>query len=96
MIIRLIAGLIKNILYELSQCVPKPYDLEGDINVKVVLSNYETKAGLRKTTGINTSNLAAKSDLASIKAEIDKINVDKLKTVPVDLSKLRNVTSKLY
>ena len=94
MIIRLTAGLIKKILYELSQCVPKPYDLEGDINVKVVLSNYETKADLRKTTGINTSNLAAKSDLASIKAKIDKI--DKLKTVPVDLSKLRNVTNKLY
>ena len=94
MIIRLTAGLIKNILYELSQCVPKPYDLGGDINVKVVLSNYETKADLRKTTGINTSNLAAKSDLASIKAKIDKI--DKLKTVPVDLSKLRNVTNKLY
>ena len=94
MIIRLTAGLIKKILYELSQCVPKPYDLGGNINVKVVLSKCETKADLRKTTGINTSNLAAKSDLASIKAKIDKI--DKLKTVPVDLSKLRNVTNKLY
>ena len=94
MIIRLTAGLIKKILYELSQCVPKPYNLGGNINVKVVLSNCETKADLRKTTGINTSNLAAKSDLASIKAKIDKI--DKLKTVPVDLSKLRNVTNKLY
>ena len=82
MIIRLTAGLIKKILYELSQCVPKPYNLGGNINVKVVLSNCETKADLRKTTGINTSNLAAKSDLASIKAKIDKI--DKLKTVPVD------------
>ena len=82
MIIRLTAGLIKKILYELSQCVPKPYYLGGDINVKVVLSNFETKADLRKNTGINTSNLAAKSDFASIKAKIDKI--DKLKTVPVD------------
>ena len=35
--------------------------------------------------------LATKSDLASLKAEIDKIDVDKLMTVPTDLSKLSNV-----
>ena len=35
--------------------------------------------------------LAAKSDLASLKAELDKIDVDTLKTVPSDLRKLSNV-----
>ena len=46
------------------------------------------------------SNLASKSDLVSLKAEIDKIDVDKLNTVSVDLSKLRNIVNnevvKLY
>ena len=51
----------------------------GDINVKVDLSNYSTKADLQNATGIDTSKLAAKSDLASLKAEVDKLDVDKLK-----------------
>ena len=59
--------------------------------VKVDLSNYATKADLKNATGVDTSTLAAKSDLASLKAEIDKIDVEKLKTVPIDLSKLSNV-----
>ena len=40
-----------------------------------------------------TSNLAVKSDLASLKAEVDKIDVEKLKTVLVDLSKLNNAVN---
>ena len=55
------------------------------------MSNYATKLGLENESGLDTSKLAAKSDLASLKAEVDKIDVDKLKTVPIDLSKLTNV-----
>ena len=58
------------------------------INVKVDLSNYATKTDLKNATSIDTSQLAVKSDLASLKADIDKIDVDKLKTVPIDLSNL--------
>ena len=54
------------------------------------LSNYAAKADLREATEIGTSKLALKSNLASLKAKIDKIDVDKLKAVPVDLSKLSN------
>ena len=62
----------------MSQYFPKPYEhFGGDINVKVDLSNYATK-------GIDTSNFALKSNLASLKTEVDKINVGKLKTVPAD------------
>ena len=77
-----------------SQYFPKPYEpVEGDINVKVDLPNYATKADLKNTTGIDTSKLAAKSDLASLKAKMDKIDVQKLKTVLIDLSKLSSVAN---
>ena len=87
MIIQLIAGLIKKTLYKMSQFFPKPYEpFGGDINVKVDLSNYATKTDLKKVTGTDTSNVALKSNLAKLKAKVDKIDVEKLKTVPFDLS----------
>ena len=77
---------------KMSQYISKTYErFGGDINVNVDLSNYTTKADLKNATGIDTSNLALKSNLAKLKAEIYKIDVDKLKPVPADLSKLSNV-----
>ena len=55
------------------------------------LSNYATKKDLKNATGVDASILAAKPDLASLKAEIGKVYLDKLKTVPVDLSEPRTV-----
>ena len=52
------------------------------------MSSYATKAEFKNATRIDTSRLAAKLDLASL--EVYKIDFDKLKTVPVDLSKLSN------
>ena len=76
----------------MSQYISKTYErFGGDINVNVDLSNYTTEADLKNATGIDTSNLALKSNLAKLKAEIYKIDVDKLKPVPADLSKLSNV-----
>ena len=57
------------------------------------MSNYTTKTDLENAAGIDTSNSALKSNLASLKAEVDKINVDKLNTAPVDLSKVSNVVN---
>ena len=59
--------------------------------VKVGLSNYATKVGLKNATEIATSKLAAKSDLVSLKADVDKLDIDKLIPVPANLSKLSNV-----
>ena len=82
MIIHLIAGLIKKILYKMSHYFSKPYEpIGGDIKVKIDLSNYATKADLKNAAGVDTSKLAAKSDLASLKAEVDKLDVDKSKTI---------------
>ena len=94
MIIHLIAELIKKIFYETSQYFPKPYrTFVGNINVKVDLSNYAGEADLKGATGVDTFKLVAKSDLASLKAEIDKIDIDKLNTAPADLSKLSNLVN---
>ena len=68
----------------------------GDINVKLDLQNYATKTDIKNTTGNDISEIALKSNLANLKAEVDKIDVDKLRTVPVDLSKLRNVINNVF
>ena len=74
------------------QYFPKPYEpFGGEINVKVDLSNYATKTDLKNVSHVDVSSFALKSNLASLKTEVDKIDADKLKTVPVDLAKLSNV-----
>ena len=92
MIILLIVGLIKKTLYKMSQYFPKPYEpFGGDINVTVDLSNYATKNDINNITHVDTSSFALKRNLANLKTELDKLDIDKLATVPVDLSKLSNV-----
>ena len=74
------------------QYFPKPYEpFGGDINVKVDLSNYATKADIKNISHIDTSNFALKTNLASLKTEFDKLDIDKLVPVLVDLSKLSDV-----
>ena len=92
MIIHLIVGLIKKTLYKMSQYFPKPYEpFGGDINITVDLSNYATKDDIKNITHVDTSSFALKRNLANLKTEVDKLDIDKLATVPVDLSKLSNV-----
>ena len=64
---------------------------DGDISVKVDLSIYATKTDLKNVPHVDVRSFALKSDIASLKTEVDKIDADKLKTVPVDLAKLSNV-----
>ena len=85
MIIHLIVGLIKKTLYKMSQYFPKPYEpFGGDINVKVDLSNYATKTDIKDIAHIDTSRFALKSNLASLKTEVDKSDIDELGPVSVD------------
>ena len=80
----------------MSKYFVKPYDHSGrNVKVELDLSNYPTKAYLKRATGVDTSKLTGKSDLDSLKSEVDKINIDKIKTVPGDLSKLSNVVDNL-
>ena len=76
----------------MSQYFPKPYEPFGrDINVKVDLSNYATKTDLKNVSHVDVSSFALKSNLASLKTEVDKIVADKLKAAPDDRAKLSNV-----
>ena len=76
----------------MSQYFPKPFrSFGGNVNVKVDLSNYATNTDLKNVTHVDTSSFALKTNLANLKAEVDKLDIDKLAPVPVDLSKLSNV-----
>ena len=76
----------------MSQYFPKSYKpFGGDSNVRVDLSNYATKTDIKNISHIETSSFALKSNLASLKTEVDKLDIDKLVPVPVDLSKLSHV-----
>ena len=66
----------------MSQYYPKPYrNLGGNINVKVDLSNYATKADIKNISHVNTSSFALKTNLASLKIDINKLVIDKLAPV---------------
>ena len=76
----------------MSQYFPKPFrNFGGNINIKVDLSNYATKTDLKNVTHVDTSSFALKTNLANLKTEVDKLDIDKLAPVPVDLSKLSDV-----
>ena len=51
------------------------------------MSNYATKSDLKKAAGTDTSKFARKTDVVSLKSDIEKLDVDKFKTVPLDLKK---------
>ena len=73
----------------MSQYFPKLFKSFGrNINVKVDLSNYATKTDLKNVTHVDTSRLALKANLASLKTEVDQLDIDKLASFSVDLSKL--------
>ena len=76
----------------MSEYFPKLLRSYGEnIKVKIDLSNYVTKADIKNIAHVDTSNFASKTNLANLKTEVDKLDIGKLKTVPVDLSKLSNV-----
>ena len=81
----------------MSQYFPKPYEpFDRDINVKVDLSNYATKTDIKIISHIDTSSSALKSNLASLNTELDKLVIDKLKSLSNNLKALRQISKKLW
>ena len=76
----------------MAQYFSKPYEpFGGDISVKVDLSNYATKADIKNISHVDTSSFALKANLANLKIEVDKLGIDKLLPVLVDLSQLSDI-----
>ena len=69
---------------------PQNKSHRGDIKVKLDLSNYSTKTDLKNVTDVDVSSFASKTNLASLKTEVDKLDIPELSTVPADLAKLTN------
>ena len=73
-----------------SQYFPKPFNsyFNDNINVKIDPSNYATKADIKNISHVDTPSFALKTNLANFKSEVHKLDIDKLKLVPTDSSKL--------
>ena len=96
MIILSIAGLMKKTLYKMSQYFPKPYEpFGGNINLKVDLSNYATKDDITNITHVDISSFALKTNVANLKAEVDKLDIDELKRLSNNLTNLKTKVDKL-
>ena len=76
----------------MSEYCPKSFKRFGrNINVKVDLFNNATKTDIKNISHVDTSRFALKTNLANLKTEVDKLDIDKLAPVPVHLSKLSDV-----
>ena len=66
------------------------YETASNIKVQLDFANYPTKDDVKNITHVDVSSYATKTNLAALKSEVDKLDTDKLKTVPADLAKLTN------
>ena len=64
--------------------------LRANVKVQLNLSNYATKSDLRNARDVDTLYFAKKTDLADLKSDVDKLDIDKLRNRPSNLSRLKN------
>ena len=79
----------RRVYYKMSYYPPYKSS-SNNIKVDLDLTNYATKTDLNNITHVDTSSFTSKTNLAALKTEVDKIDIDKLKAAPVDLAKLTN------
>ena len=85
----------KKDIVETSEYFPKRKPLGANVKVELDLSNYATKTDLKNAAGVDTSSFAKKADLANLKSDVDKLDIDKLKNAPTNLSNLKSKVDKL-
>ena len=73
----------------MSQYFSKPFNsyFGSSIKVKIDLNNYATKTDIKIISHVDTSSFTLKTNLANLKTQVDKLDIDKLVPIPVDLSK---------
>ena len=67
----------------------------GQVKVELDLSNYATKSNSKNEAGVDTSKFAENVDLANLKSNVDKLDIDQLKNVPTNSSNLKSKVHKL-
>ena len=75
----------------MNQYFPPYRSSKSNIKVELDLSNYATKTEIKNVTHADVSSFASKTNVASLKTEVDKLDIDKLVSVPNYLAKLSNV-----
>ena len=80
----------KKLNYKMSAYYPPYRSSSNNVKVELGLTNYATKTDSKNITHVDVSSFASKTNLAALKTEVDKIDVDQLKTTPTDLAKLTN------
>ena len=77
----------------MNQYFPKPFNSHfcDSIKVKIDLNNYAAKTDIKNISHVDTSSFALKTNLANLKTEVDKLDINKLVPIPIDLSKLSDV-----
>ena len=79
----------------MSEYFPEPKSSGGRVKVELDLSNYPTKPDLKKATSVDASKFAKKDDLANLKSNVDKLDIDELENVPTNLRNLKCKVDKL-
>ena len=79
----------------MSEYFQKPNFLGPNVKIESALSNYATKTDLKNATGVATFAFAKKTDLANLKSDVDKLNIDELNNVSSHLNNLRSKVDKL-
>ena len=79
----------KRVYYKMSYYPPYKSS-SNNIKVELDLTNYATKTDLKNITQVDVGSFASKTNLAALETEVDKVDVGKLKTAPIDLAKLTN------
>ena len=68
---------------------------KSKIELELDFSNYATKSGLKNATGVDTSQFAKKDDLANLKPDVDRLDIDKLEKVQSSFNNLKDKVDKL-
>ena len=79
----------------MSEYFREPKSFERRVKLELDWSNLVTKVHLKNAIGVDTSKFAKKVDLANLKSELNKLDIDKLKNVPSNLSNLKSKVDKL-
>ena len=80
----------------MSEYFLKPKSFRANMKLQLDLSNYATNIDFKNAAGVDTSDFAKKTDLTSLKSDMDKLDIDKLENLPSNLNSLKCIVGKLH